>query len=167
MSWSAGRLRSWINLIPLSGLGTADKALMILGCSLHGMYPPDISSFETASSMQDLISSEHVDLLFGTCAGEMSLMATWEWMSENPCTIPCKIKPLSDSFQRHFSHAGKCSRKGGREGGEGASNWSSLAQRDWCQLGPDPCGWWCCVCYSTCGTHGQTCTMGACSQWGC
>ena len=69
--WSAGRLISWINLIPPSALGTADKALMILGCSLHGIYPPDISSFETASSVQDLISSEHVDLLIWTCAGEM------------------------------------------------------------------------------------------------
>ena len=97
---------------------------MILGCSLHGLYPPNISSFETASSIQDLISSEQVGLLFGACAGERSLMATWGSMSENPCTIPCKIKSLSGSFQRHFSHAGKCCRRDGREGGEGASNWS-------------------------------------------
>ena len=52
-------------------------------------------------------------------------------------------------------------------GGEGASNQSFLAQRGWWQLELDPCGWWCCVRHSTHGTHGQTCTVGACSQLGC
>ena len=88
-------------------------------------------------------------------------------MSEKPCTIPFKINSLSGSFQRHSSQAGKCCRRGGREGGEGASNGNFLARRGWQQMGLDPCGRWCCGCHSMHGTHGQICNVEACSQQGC
>ena len=96
-------------------MASAAGRLGVLSCGVDGSFADAPGTYSTEAGAVDkestafLISSEHVDLLFGTCAGEMSLMATWGSMSENPCTIPC---------------------------------------------------------YSTSGTHGQICTVGACSQWG-
>ena len=51
---------------------TADKVTHDFSHSEQLLYPPEMSWLKMSSSMHDLISSEHVDLLFGICRLDIS-----------------------------------------------------------------------------------------------